>query len=205
MLTGPVTIVKWSYPREDMEPEAHYYEVARALAEEVRDLAEAGITHIQIDEPALREALPLNRKLHARYLHHAVNSFRLVYASVPDEVVIHTHMCFSEFNDILNAIKDMGADVLLIEDSKSKGKVAASIRDSGFPASIGLGVYDVHSPRLPTVEEMLVIPESLDMDPRRIWINPDCGLKTRGEEAFAQLERMMEAVRILRKGVADKK
>ena len=205
MLTGPVTIVKWAFPREDMEQEAHFYEVARALAEEVRDLASAGINHIQIDEPALREALPINPARHAHYLRHSVNAFRLVYAAMPDEVVIHTHMCFSEFNDILNAIKDMGADVLLIEDSKSKGKVAASIRDSGFPASIGLGVYDVHSPRLPTVEEMLAIPRSLDMDPHRVWINPDCGLKTRGEEAWAQLERMMEAVKILRKGVADKK
>ena len=204
MLTGPVTIVKWSFPREDMEPEAHYYEVARALAEEVNDLADAGIKHIQIDEPAIREALPINRSRRAHYIHHAVNSFRLVYASVSDEVVIHTHMCFSEFNDILQAIKDMGADVLLIEDSKSKGKVAASIRDSGFPASIGLGVYDVHSPRLPTVEEMLAIPESLDMDPHRVWINPDCGLKTRGEEAWAQLELMMEAVRILRERAVKK-
>ena len=204
MLTGPVTIVKWAFPREDMEQEAHFYEVARALADEVRDLAKAGIKHIQIDEPALREALPIERSRHANYLHHSVNAFRLVYAAMPDEVVIHTHMCFSEFNDILDAIKDMGADVLLIEDSKSKGKVAASIRGSGFPASIGLGVYDVHSPRLPTVKEMLAIPASLDMDPHRVWINPDCGLKTRGEEAWAQLELMMEAVKILRKGVAEK-
>ena len=111
-------------------------------------------------------------------------------------------MCFSEFSDILEAIKDMDTDVLSIEDSKAKGKVAASIRDSGFPASIGLGVFDVHSPRLPSVEEMLEIPSSLDMDPRRIWINPDCGLKTRGEEAWTQLERMMEAVRILRERYA---
>ncbi|MDO8552572.1 MAG: hypothetical protein Q7S01_03520 [bacterium] len=205
MLTGPVTIVKWAFPREDMEQEAHFYEVARALAEEVRDLAKAGINHIQIDEPALREALPINPARHSHYLHHAVNAFRLVYSAMPDEVVIHTHMCFSEFNDILGAIKEMGADVLLIEDSKAKGKVAASIRDSGFPASIGLGVYDVHSPRLPTVEEMLVIPRSLDMDPHKVWINPDCGLKTRGDEAWAQLELMMEAVKILRKGVAEKK
>ena len=200
MLTGPVTIIKWSFPREDMSPEAHFYEVAKALAEEVKDLVKAGVKHIQIDEPALREGLPLDRKLHAHYLHHALNAFRLVYAAVPDDVAIHTHMCFSEFTDILGALKDMGADVLLIEDSKSKGKLAASIRKSGFPASIGLGVYDVHSPRLPSVEEMLAIPASLKkMDPRKVWINPDCGLKTRGGEAWTQLERMMEAVRILRK------
>ena len=203
MLTGPVTIVKWSFPREDMSPEAQYYEVARALAEEVRDLASAGITHIQIDEPALREALPVDKSERAHYLRHAVNAFRHTFASVPDEVVIHSHMCFSEFTDILDAIREMGTDVLSIEDSKAKGKVAASIRASGFPASIGLGVFDVHSPRLPTVEEMLAIPRSLDLDPHRVWINPDCGLKTRGEEAWTQLGRMMEAVRILRKEWTD--
>ena len=202
MLTGPVTIVQWSFPREDMEREAQYYMVARALAEEVRDLVRAGVVHIQIDEPALREGLPLDKKRHQHYLRHAVNAFRLTFSSVPDETIIHSHMCFSEFGDILEAIKDMGADVLSIEDSKAKGKVAASIRASGFPASLGLGVFDVHSPRLPSVEEMLAIPSSLDMDPRRIWINPDCGLKTRGEEAWTQLERMMEAVRILRERFA---
>jgi len=201
MLTGPVTIVKWSFPREDVSAEAQFYDIAGALSEEVKDLVNAGIKHIQIDEPALREGLPLDKKLHASYLRHAVNAFRAVYAQVADDVVIHTHMCFSEFKDILDTIKDMGADVLLIEDSKSKGKLSVYIKESGFPASIGLGVYDVHSPRVPTVEEILAIPESLDMDPHRIWINPDCGLKTRGDEAWTQLERMMEAVKILRKEV----
>ncbi|KKW47877.1 hypothetical protein A3C21_03430 [Candidatus Kaiserbacteria bacterium RIFCSPHIGHO2_02_FULL_59_21] len=202
MLTGPVTIVQWSFPREDMEKEAQYYMVARALAKEVKDLVAGGAIHIQIDEPALREGLPLDAKRQAHYLRHAVNAFRLTFASVPDETIIHSHMCFSEFGDILDAIRDMGTDVLSIEDSKAKGKVAASIRASGFPASLGLGVFDVHSPRLPEVEEMLAIPSSLDMDPRRVWINPDCGLKTRGEEAWTQLERMMEAVRILRERFA---
>jgi 5-methyltetrahydropteroyltriglutamate--homocysteine methyltransferase len=199
ILTGPVTMVQWSYPREDISREAQFYEVAAALAEEVDDLVRAGIRHIQIDEPALREALPLERSRRALYLKHAVNAFRLVYARVPDEIVVHSHMCFSDFPDIMSAIREMGVDVLSIEDSKAKGKTAVSIREGGFPGSIGLGVFDVHSPRIPTVEEMIVIPSSLNMDPRRIWINPDCGLKTRTkEEAYTQLYRMVEAVKILR-------
>lgn len=199
ILTGPVTMVQWSYPREDVSREAQFYDVARVLAEEVDDLIKAGIKHIQIDEPALREGLPLNRSARPRYLRHAVNAFRLVYAAVPDEIVVHSHMCFSDFPDIMSAIREMGVDVLSIEDSKAKGKTATSIREGGFPGSIGLGVFDVHSPRIPPVEEMTAIPASLNMDPRRIWINPDCGLKTRTEkEAYTQLRRMVEAVRVLR-------
>jgi len=192
-------MVQWSYPREDISREAQFYDVAGSLAEEIDDLERAGIRHIQIDEPALREALPLDRSRRAHYLKHAVNAFRLVYAGVPDEIVVHSHMCFSDFPDIMSAIREMGVDVLSIEDSKAKGKTAVSIREGGFPGSIGLGVFDVHSPRIPGVEEMLAIPASLNMDPRRIWINPDCGLKTRTkEEAYTQLRRMVEAVKILR-------
>jgi 5-methyltetrahydropteroyltriglutamate--homocysteine methyltransferase len=198
MLTGPVTIVQWSFPREDISREAQYYEVARALAEEVKDLVQAGITHIQIDEPALREGLPLDPDQQPHYLWHAVNAFRLVYASVPDTVVVHSHMCFSEFGDIFDAIRDMGVDVLSIENSKAKGETADAIRTKGFPASIGLGVFDVHSPRIPAIHDMVAIPSSLVLDPRRIWVNPDCGLKTRGGEAYTQLQQMMKAVKILR-------
>lgn len=199
MLTGPVTIVQWSYPREDISREAQFYQVAEALAVEVRALVSTGIRHIQIDEPALREGLPLEREKQSHYLFHAVNAFRSVYADVPDNIVIHSHMCFSEFSEIIEAICKMGVDVLSIEDSKSHGRTAQFIGNKGFPGSIGLGVFDVHSPRIPKVDEMKKIPRLLDMDPKRIWINPDCGLKTRGEEAYSQLEKMMETALILRK------
>lgn len=198
MLTGPVTLVQWSYPREDISHEAQFYDIARALQTEVNDLVAAGITHIQIDEPAIREGLPLNPEHRNHYLHHATNSFRLTYSEVPDNIVIYSHICFSEFSDILDAIQDLGVDVLSIEDSRSKGKVARNIRDSGFRGSIGLGVFDVHSPRIPQVEEILEIPRSLNLDRRHVWINPDCGLKTRGQEAYQQLSQMMKAVKILR-------
>lgn len=197
MLTGPVTMTQWSFQREDISKEAQMYEIARALAEEVEDLVSSGITHIQIDEPALREGLPLDPAMREHYLHHAVNAFRLVFANVPNNVVIHSHMCFSEFSEIMHAINDMGVDVLSIEDSKAKGKTAHALQQSGFSGSIGLGVYDVHSPRIPLLEEMLAIPSSLPLDPRKIWINPDCGLKTRGQEAYEQLEMMIKAAKKL--------
>ena len=201
VLTGPVTMVQWSFPREDISREAQYYEIAEALVEEVNDLVNAGITHIQIDEPALREGLPLESSKRDHYLFHAVNAFRMVYSQVPDEIIIHSHMCFSEFPEIMNAIREMGVDVLSIEDSKAKGKTANSLKEGGFPGSIGLGVYDVHSPRIPTVEEMIIIPDSLGLDPKKIWINPDCGLKTRSDEANLQLKKMMEAAYRLRENL----
>jgi 5-methyltetrahydropteroyltriglutamate--homocysteine methyltransferase len=132
ILTGPVTIVQWSFPREDVSKESQYYDVARALSEEVNDLVNARIVHIQIDEPALREGLPLDVSKRKHYLKHAVNAFRLVYASVPDETIIHSHMCFSEFSDIMDAIREMGTDVLSIEDSKSKGRTADSLKRVDF-------------------------------------------------------------------------
>lgn len=198
MITGPVTLVQWSYPREDISKEAQFYDCAEPLRGEVSDLVHAGVKHIQIDEPALREGLPIDKEKRAQYLYHAVNAFRSVFAQVPDDVVIHSHMCFSDFNLIMDAINHLGVDVLSIEDSNGQGKIAAVLKKGGFPASIGLGVYDVHSPRIPTVEEMVKIPLSLSMDARRIWINPDCGLKTRGPEAYQQLEVMMQAAKFLR-------
>ncbi len=198
MLTGPVTMVQWSFPREDISREAQYYEVANVLREEVTDLVKAGIKHIQIDEPAIREGLPIDKSKREHYLKHAINSFRSSFYNVPDRIIIHSHMCFSEFPEIMNAIKQMNVDVLSIEDSKAKGKTANSLKDGGFPGSIGLGVYDVHSPRIPEVEEMTKIPLTLNIDSRRIWLNPDCGLKTRGAEAYEQLKKMMEAAKILR-------
>ena len=198
MLTGPVTMVQWSFPREDISKEAQYYDVANAIRQELNDLVRAGIKHIQIDEPAIREGLPLDKSKREHYLTHAVNAFRSTFYQVPKWAIIHSHMCYSEFPEIIEHIKQMNVDVLSIEDSKAKGKTANSLKDGGFPASIGLGVYDVHSPRIPSVEEMVKIPLSLNLDPRRIWINPDCGLKTRGEEAYLQLQKMMEAVKELR-------
>ncbi|MBI5066179.1 5-methyltetrahydropteroyltriglutamate--homocysteine S-methyltransferase [Candidatus Woesearchaeota archaeon] len=198
MLTGPVTMVQWSFPREDISREAQYYQVAKVLQEEFNDLVKAGIKHIQIDEPAIREGLPIDKSKREHYLHHSINAFRNVFCEAPDYAIIHSHMCFSEFPQIIEAIKKMNVDVLSIEDSKAKGKTANSLKEGGFPASIGLGVYDVHSPRIASVEEMVKIPLSLNLDPKKIWVNPDCGLKTRGEEAYKQLEKMMEAVKILR-------
>lgn len=200
MLTGPVTLSRWSFPREDISREAQFYEFAEALRAEVNDLNAAGIMHVQVDEPAIREGLPLDREKWDHYLFHAVNSFRQVFADMPDDAVAHTHMCFSEFGDIWSSIRDMGADVYLVEDSKAQSKLVDIIGEQGFSASIGLGVFDVHSPRIPSVEEMAQVPirYSENLDANRIWVNPDCGLKTRGEEAWEQLENMVEAVQKLR-------
>lgn len=196
ILTGPVTMVQWSYPREDISRESQMYEVARALSQEVNDLVKAGIKHIQIDEPALREGLPLDASKKNHYLEHAVNAFRLTYANVPDEIIVHSHMCFSQFPNIIDAIKDMGVDVLSIEESKSGGRTATYLVEHGFPGSIGLGVFDVHSPRIPSIEEMVNVPKYLvnsGIDPHKIWFNPDCGGKTRGTEFILQLKNMLEA------------
>ena len=201
MLTGPITMVQWAFPREDISKEAQFYQVAKVLSQEVNDLTNAGIKHIQIDEPALREALPLDKNKREHYLKHAINAFRQVYAEVNEDVIIHSHMCFSEFPEIINSINKMGVDVLSIEDSKAQGKTAISLIKEGFPGTIGLGVYDVHSPRISSIKEMIKIPEFLlenGIDPLKIWINPDCGLKTRGEEAYEQLENLVEAAKKLR-------
>lgn len=203
ILTGPVTMVQWSFPREDVAREFQYYDIANILAQEIDDLVKAGIKHIQIDEPALREGLPVDPSAREHYTTHAINAFRRTYKDVPEDVVIHSHMCFSNFVEIMQAIKNMGVDVLSIEDSKAKGKTAAAIREGGFPGSIGLGVFDVHSPRIPEVYEMLQIPTSLDMDPKRIWINPDCGLKTRRpNEAYSQLKNMVDTAQRLRQMIS---
>jgi 5-methyltetrahydropteroyltriglutamate--homocysteine methyltransferase len=202
MLTGPVTMVQWSFPREDISKEEQFYQVAKVLSNEVDDLVNAGIKHVQIDEPALREALPFDPEKKEFYLKHAINAFRQVYANVPEEIIIHSHMCFSEFPDIIESIKEMEVDVLSIEDSKAQGKTAVALIEGGFPGTIGLGVYDVHSPRIPSIEEMIKIPEFLlknGIDPLKIWINPDCGLKTRGEEAYKQLENLVNTAKKLKK------
>ncbi|MBI4739496.1 5-methyltetrahydropteroyltriglutamate--homocysteine S-methyltransferase [Candidatus Woesearchaeota archaeon] len=199
ILTGPATMLQWAYPREDISRSTQMYQIARALRDEVNELYAAGIRHIQIDEPALREGLPLERREHEHYLWHATNAFRLCAVDLPADAVLHTHMCFSEFKEIIEAIKSLEVDVISIEESKSQGKVARFLQESGFTGGVGLGVFDVHSPRVPPVEEMLKIPASLSIDAHRIWINPDCGLKTRTyDEAKAQLDNMVEVARHLR-------
>ena len=201
MLTGPVTMLNWSFVRDDMPRYEVADQIALALREEVLALEAAGIGMIQVDEPALREGLPLKREEWSDYLQHAVRAFRLVTASVKDETQIHTHMCYSDFHDIMEAIRDLDADVISIETSRSHGELIDSFEQQTYDKEIGLGVYDIHSPRVPTVEEMTAfIERSLrSLKPELFWINPDCGLKTRGEEeTVAALKNMVQAARIVR-------
>ncbi|WP_439272253.1 5-methyltetrahydropteroyltriglutamate--homocysteine S-methyltransferase [Pseudochrobactrum sp. HB0163] len=204
MLTGPVTMLQWSFVRDDLPRSEVCRQIALALRDEVTDLEAAGISVIQIDEPALREGLPLRKSDWANYLDWAVTAFRLSAAGVRDETQIHTHMCYSEFNDIMPAIAALDADVISIETSRSKMELLSAFSDQGYPNEIGPGVYDIHSPRIPDVEEMVDLLEkaSQKLNPRQIWVNPDCGLKTRGwAETRPALINMVEAARRLRAAV----
>ncbi len=201
MLTGPVTILNWSFVRDDQPRSVSCKQLALAIRDEVRDLEAAGIRVIQIDEAALREGLPLRKSQWGEYLDWAIESFRITASGVKDETQIHTHMCYSEFNDIIGAIADMDADVITIETSRSNMELLDAFVNFNYPNEIGPGVYDIHSPRIPTVnqiEQLLqkagnVIPE------RNLWVNPDCGLKTRGwAEVKPALVNMVEAARNLR-------
>ncbi len=201
MLTGPVTLLNWSFVRDD-QPRAHTCaQLALALRDEVLDLEAAGIRIIQIDEAALREGLPLRRTAWAEYLDWAVRAFRLTAGGVRDDTQIHTHMCYSEFNDIMDAIAAMDADVITIESSRSDMELLDVFEDFHYPNEIGPGVYDIHSPNVPSVQEIV---ERMQQAARRIplqrlWINPDCGLKTRGwPEVTRALENMVAAARRLR-------
>jgi len=201
MLTGPVTILNWSFVRQDIPRHEVAFQIALALRDEVRDLEAAGIGMIQIDEPALREGLPLRRAEWDEYLDWAVRAFRLASSVVGDETQIHTHMCYSEFNDIIEAIDALDADVISIENSRSHGELLQAFQSYRYERQIGPGVYDVHSARIPSVEEIL---EQLEralafLRPEQLWVNPDCGLKTRRpEEVWPSLENMVEAARRLR-------
>jgi 5-methyltetrahydropteroyltriglutamate--homocysteine methyltransferase len=201
MLTGPVTMLFWSFPRNDVPAETIATQLALAIRDEVRDLEAAGIPAIQIDEPALREGLPLQRADRGEYLRWAVRAFQLSSSGVKPETQVHTHMCYSEFNDIMPSIHALGADVISIESSRSADELLEAFRDFDYDRGIGPGVYDVHSKRVPSVEEMA---EHLRRSVRvlradRLWVNPDCGLKTRGyEESVASLKNMVEAARRLR-------
>ncbi|MBJ6802549.1 5-methyltetrahydropteroyltriglutamate--homocysteine S-methyltransferase [Geomonas propionica] len=201
MLTGPVTILQWSFVRNDQPRAETCRQIALALRDEVADLEQAGIAMIQVDEPAIREGLPLRRRDWAEYLEWAVASFCLATAGVRDETQIHTHMCYSEFGDILPAIVAMDADVLSMESSRSRMEPLEHFRQHGYPNDVGPGIYDIHSPRVPTVEEMTTLlrlaAEVLPVE--RLWVNPDCGLKTRGwPEIEASLANMVQAARQVR-------
>jgi len=196
MLTAPVTILQWSFVRDD-QPEAETCrQIALAIRDEVTDLEEAGIRCIQIDEPALREGLPLRRDDWQAYLEWAVQCFRLASSSVADETQIHTHMCYAEFNDIIDAIGDLDADVISIEASRSDMELLQAFADYSYPNDIGPGVWDIHSPRVPSADEMrdLIEKASRVLSPRQLWVNPDCGLKTRNwEEVEPALKNMVSA------------
>ncbi|MFC4597711.1 5-methyltetrahydropteroyltriglutamate--homocysteine S-methyltransferase [Cohnella hongkongensis] len=201
MLTGPITIMNWSFVRDDIPRERIAYQLAYALRQEVEALERAGIGMIQVDEPAVREGLPLKEQDQADYLTWAVKAFRMTTCTVRDTTQIHTHMCYCEFHDMIDSIKAMDADVISIETSRSHGELIHSFEENTYKLGIGLGVYDIHSPRVPDVEEMSgMIDRALRvLDPQLFWINPDCGLKTRGrEETVASLRNMVEATRIAR-------
>ena len=202
MLTGPITILKWSFVRDDQPRSQTCKQIALAIRDEVMDLEKAGVNVIQIDEPALREAFPIKRKDWDDYLKWAVESFRLASSGVDDQTQIHTHMCYSEFNDIMDAIAALDADVISIEASRSKMELLRSFADFKYPNDIGPGVYDIHSPRIPSqseIEKLLL--QAIKVIPvEQLWVNPDCGLKTRKwEEVKPSLIAMVEAAKKLRK------
>ncbi|HEV8312975.1 MAG TPA: 5-methyltetrahydropteroyltriglutamate--homocysteine S-methyltransferase, partial [Burkholderiaceae bacterium] len=205
MLTGPVTMLQWSFVRDDQPRSETALQLALAIREEVVDLERAGIRVIQIDEPAFREGLPLKGRDWARYLSWAVRAFKLSSAVVRDETQIHTHMCYSEFNDILPAIAALDADVITIETSRSAMELLDAFGEFAYPNEIGPGVYDIHSPRVPSVEAMQrLLERACALIPvERLWVNPDCGLKTRGwSETEAALRNMVEAAQRIREQVS---
>jgi 5-methyltetrahydropteroyltriglutamate--homocysteine methyltransferase len=205
MLTGPVTMLQWSFVRDDLPRETVCRQIALALRDEVHDLEATGIKVIQIDEPALREGLPLRRADWPAYLAWAVECFRITAGGVRDATQIHTHMCYSEFNDIIEAVAAMDADVISIETSRSRMELLDAFVRFRYPNGIGPGVYDIHSPRVPTQEEMLdLLRKALEvLDAGQLWVNPDCGLKTRGwAEVEPALRGMVDCARRLRAGLA---
>jgi len=198
MLTAPVTILQWSFVRDDQPRKETCQQIALAIRDEVQDLEEAGISAIQIDEPALREGLPLRRADWDDYLDWAVTCFRLASSGVADQTQIHTHMCYAEFNDIIHAIADLDADVISVEASRSDMELLQAFKDYQYPNDIGPGVWDIHSPRIPSAEHManLVQKAAEVLAPEQLWVNPDCGLKTRkGEEVEPALKNMVAAAR----------
>ncbi|WP_122859791.1 5-methyltetrahydropteroyltriglutamate--homocysteine S-methyltransferase, partial [Pseudomonas viridiflava] len=205
MLTGPVTMLMWSFAREDVSRKVQAQQLALAIRDEVVDLEAAGIKIVQIDEAAFREGLPLRREQWAEYLNWAVEAFRLCASGVRDETQIHTHMCYSEFNDVIESIAAMDADVITIETSRSDMELLEAFEAFDYPNDIGPGVYDIHSPRVPETHEMvnLLRKAAKRVPSERLWVNPDCGLKTRGwPETEAALAGMVAAARQLRAELA---
>lgn len=206
MLTGPITILQWSFVRDDQPRSETATQIALAIRDEVSDLEAAGIKIIQIDEAAFREGLPLRKSDWKAYLDNAVENFRLTSCCVEDTTQIHTHMCYSEFNDVIESIGDMDADVISIETSRSQMELLDAFGEYKYPNEIGPGVYDIHSPRIPDTQEMVDLLEKAAkvINPDQLWVNPDCGLKTRGwAEVEPALKNMVEAAKTMRK--EDKK
>ncbi|WP_308210176.1 5-methyltetrahydropteroyltriglutamate--homocysteine S-methyltransferase [Actinomadura madurae] len=205
MLTGPVTMLAWSFVRDDEPLADTARQVALALRDEIADLEAAGIRVIQVDEPALRELLPLRAADRPAYLDWAVGAFRLATSGVADSTQIHTHMCYSEFGEIIGAIGALDADVTSVEAARSRMELVGDLRAAGYENGIGPGVYDIHSPRVPSAEEM---EDNLRralraVEPARLWVNPDCGLKTRAyPETEASLRNLVAAARRVREEVA---
>ena len=202
MLTGPVTILNWSFPREDISIKESILQIALAIRDEVLDLEANGINIIQIDEAALREKLPLRKSdWYSEYLDFAIPAFRLVHSKVKPETQIHTHMCYSEFTDIIPAIDAMDADVITFEASRSDLQILDSLKENNFKTEVGPGVYDIHSPRVPSVDEIVTALTKMraKIEDSKLWVNPDCGLKTRGdEETKKSLVNLVEAARRIR-------
>ena len=205
MLTGPVTILNWSFPRVDVSRKIQSQQLALALRDEVIDLEKAGIFAIQVDEPAIREGLPLRRVDWDDYLTWAVDSFRLATAGVEDSTQTHSHFCYSDFNDIFPSIQRLDADVISIEASKSDMKLLSAFQQYGYSNQIGPGVYDIHSPRVPGEQEIKDrIKDMLGLiSPQLLFVNPDCGLKTRGwKETETSLENVVKAAKWARETYA---
>jgi 5-methyltetrahydropteroyltriglutamate--homocysteine methyltransferase len=204
MLTGPITILQWSFVRNDQPRSETANQIALALRDEVCALESAGIEIIQIDEPAIREGLPLRKSNWESYLDWAVKAFRVSSSCVKDDTQIHTHMCYSEFNDIIQSIADMDADVITIETSRSQMELLDAFKNFNYPNEIGPGVYDIHSPRVPSKDEIVALLEkALHFFPaENIWVNPDCGLKTRGwKETEMALNNMVKAALFARENL----
>lgn len=204
MLTGPVTILQWSFVRDDQPRSETALQIALAIRDEVSDLEHAGVKIIQVDEPAIREGLPLRKADQPEYLEWAVKAFKLSTSVAKPQTQIHTHMCYSEFNDIIASVAAMDADVITIETSRSQMELLDAFIDYRYPNDIGPGVYDIHSPRIPSVAEMEnMLHKALTLIPaRQLWVNPDCGLKTRNWNEVAQaLKNMVQAAKNVRQTI----
>ena len=204
MLTGPVTILQWSFVRDDEKRSVVAEQIAWAIRDEVRDLENAGIGIIQIDEPGLREGLPLRRAQWREYLDWACRVFRIASCGVRDDTQIHTHMCYAEFGDIMPDIASLDADVITLEASRGDMDLLKGFSDFRYPNEIGPGVYDIHSPRVPSVDEMVALLQRMAgvISPEQLWVNPDCGLKTRQwREVIEALSNMVASAKVMRKAM----